>query len=196
MQNLQAFQPIEGAGLYPQLFEIAHYVGLHTLQAGLCNRKTVRRHAEGQQLGSHNAVVALGNLALQHFHILAPHFAVLVILHGDIDFILAFRAAPVVDKGELERQRGVKVIEERTPAAENRRLILGACHGIVDVLIFHRLCIEPAGELAHPVRVHHQIRDRLLGRQRSFPVSGLSGAALLIFCFLQSHPPFPQRPDG
>ena len=96
----------------------------------------------------------------------------------------------------LERQRGVKVIEERTPAAENRRLILGACHGIVDVLILHRLCIEPAGELAHPVRVHHQIRDRLLGRQRSFPVSGLSGAALLIFCFLQSHPPFPQRPDG
>ena len=104
VQNLQAFQPIEGAGLYPQLFEIAHYVGLHTLQAGLCNRKTVRRHAEGQQLGFHNAVVALGNLALQHFYILAPHFAVLVILHGDIDFVLAFRAAPVVDKGELERK--------------------------------------------------------------------------------------------
>ena len=32
-------------------------------------------------------------------------------------------------------------------------------------LIFHGLCVEPAGELAYPVRVHRHIGDRLLGGQ-------------------------------
>ena len=115
-------------------------------------------------------------------------------LEETIEYAPGTRSA--VDKGKLERQRGIKVVEERAPAAENRRLILGACHRIVDVLIFHCLCIEPTGELAHSVRVHHQIRDRLLGGQGRFPFSGLSGAALLVFCCFQSHPPFPQRPAG
>jgi len=105
VKDLQPFQPREGPGLYPpQLFEVAGYIGLHTLQAGLGGGKAVRRYAEGQQLCPHNAVVALGDLALQHFHILTPHFAVLVILRGNIELVLALGAAPVVDKGELERK--------------------------------------------------------------------------------------------
>ena len=93
---------------------------------------------------------------------------------------------------DFERQGAVKVIEKRAPAAEDRRLILGACHGIIDVLIFHGLCIEPARELAHPVRVHRQIRDGLLDGQGR-PAVTPSGAVFAV-CLSQSHPPFSQRP--
>ena len=70
---------------------------------------------------------------------------------------------PAVDKGELERQGAVKVIEKGAPPAEDGRLILGGCHGVVDVLVFHGFGVEPAGELAHAVRVHGDIGDGLLG---------------------------------
>ena len=51
-----------------------------------------------------------------------------------------------------------------TKTVEYGRLIFRGCHGIVDVLIFHRLCVGAAGELAHAVRVHYKIRNSLLGR--------------------------------
>ena len=71
-----------------------------------------------------------------------------------------------------------------------------ACYRIIDVLIFHSFCIEPAGELAHAVREHPHIGDRLLGGQGR-PVFTLCGGAApgcLLFCLLQSHPPFPWSP--
>ena len=52
--------------------------------------------------------------------------------------------------------------------------------------------VEPAGELAHPVRVHRQIGDRLLDGQRRPAVS--PSGAVFAFCLSQSHPPFSQRP--
>ena len=84
---------------------------------------------------------------------------------------------------ELKRQRAVKVVQTGTPAGEDGRLIFGGCHGIVDVLIFHGLGIDAAGELAHPVRVHGDIGDGLLGRQ-SHPALTCP-FRLLGFCFLQ-----------
>ena len=72
------------------------------------------------------------------------------------------------------------------------RLILGGCHGVIDVLIFHSFCIEPTRELAHTVRVHGQIRDCLLGRQGR-PAFTLGGGSVFFLCVFQSHPPF-QRP--
>ena len=132
----------------------------------------------------------------KHPRELRPDAVIVILGRGNVYLVLAPGTGAAVDKGELERQGAVEVVEERAPPAENRRLILRRRNGIVDVLIFHRLCVEPAGELAHPVRVHHQIGDGLLGGQRRFPVSGLSGAALWAFCVLQSHPPFSQRPAG
>ena len=179
-----------------QPFEVACHVGLHPFQAGAGLRDPLGGQAKRDVFRPLDAVVAFGNLIFQHTGELGPDAVKVILCRGDIDLVLAPGTGAAVDKGELERQGAVKVIEKRAPPAENRRLILGRSHGIIDVLIFHGFRVEPTGELAHPVRVHHQVRDRLLGRQRSFPVSGLSGAALWAFCFLQSHPPFSQRPAG
>ena len=179
-----------------QPFQIACHIGLHPLQAGPGLRDPLGGQAKRDVFRPLDAVVAFGNLIFQHTCELGPDAVKVILCRGNIDLVLAPGTGATVDKGELKRQGTVKVIEERAPPAENRRLILGRCHGIIDVLIFHGFRVEPTGELAHPVRVHHQVRDRLLGRQRSFPVSGLSGAALWAFCFLQSHPPFSQHPAG
>ena len=47
-------------------------------------------------------------------------------------------------------------------------------------LPFQRLCVKPAGELADPVRVHGDIGNGLLGRQRPVLIS-----VFLLFCFAQ-----------
>ena len=64
--------------------------------------------------------------------------------------------------------------------AENSRLILCGRHGIVDVLIFQCLCVKPAGELTDAVRVHSDIGNGLLGRQRPVLI-----CVFLLFCFAQ-----------
>ena len=166
MKDLQPFQSIEGPGLYPQLFEVAGNIGLHTLQAGLGNGEAVRRYAEGQQLRPHNAVVALGYLPFQHFHILAPHFAVFVIPHGDIELVLAVRAAPVIDEGELERKGAVKGIEKGAVAVKNGALVIGLRQLVVDVLVFKTLGVELIVYPADTVLEKLPVRDSLLGSLR------------------------------
>ena len=162
VKDLQPFQSIEGPGLYPQLFEIARNVGLHTLQAGLGNGEAVRRYAEGQQLRPYNTVVALGNLPFQHFHILAPHFAVFVIPHGDIELVLAVWAAPVIDEGELERKGAVKGIEKGAVAVKDGRLVIGLRQLVVDVLVFKALGIKPVVYPADTILEKLPVRDGLL----------------------------------
>ena len=163
MKDLQPFQPGEGPGLYPQLFEVAGYVGLHTLQAGLGGGETVRRYAEGQQLRPHNAVVALGDLALQHFHILAPHFAVLVIFCGDVELVLALGTAPMVDEGKLERKGAVKGIEKGAVAVKDGALVIGLRQLVVNILVFHALGVELIVYTADTVLENLPVRNSLLG---------------------------------
>ncbi len=104
VKKLQPFQPRKGAALDAQLFEVAANVRLYTLQPCPCGGEVVHVHAEGQELCADNAVVAFGNLVLQHFHILTPDAVVVVLLHGDVDAVPAARAAPVVEEGKLERK--------------------------------------------------------------------------------------------
>ena len=117
---------------------------------------------------------ALGDLAFEHFHILAPDAVESILLRRDIHLVAVGAAGTAVDKGELKGQGTVKVVEKRAPPAEDGSLILGGRHGVVDVLIFHGLGVEPAGELTHPVRVHRHIGDGLLG--------GHHRPALISFC--------------
>ena len=175
-----------------QPLEVSHHIGLHPFQAGAGLRNPFGGYAESDVFGAFNAVVAFGDLIFQHPGKFLPDAVKIIIRLGDVYLVAAPGMGTAVDKGKLERQSAVKVVEERAPAAENRRLILGACHGIIDVLIFHGLCIEPAGELAHPVRVHRQIGDCLLDGQGR-PAVTPSGT-VFAFCLSQSHPPFSQRP--
>ena len=180
MQHRQPIPAIQRAGLDAQPFQIAHDIRLHAPQPGTRLRYTLGRQAKGDVFVPLNAVVALGDLAFEHFHILAPDAVEVILLRRDIHFVAVGIAAAAVDKGKLERQRAVKIIQARAPPADNGSLILRGRHGIIDVLIFQRLCVKPAGELADPVRVHGDIGNGLLGGQRPVLI-----CVFWLFCFAQ-----------
>ena len=162
-KELQPFQPGQGAGLNAQLFEVAANIRLHPFQPCPGGRKAVRLHAEGHELCADNAVVASGDLVVQHFHILLPDAVVLVVLHGDIDAVPAFRAAPVIEEGELERKGAVKVVEAGAPPVKDGRLIFGLGELVIDVLILDGFRVVVLRHPAHPVPVHFPVREGLLG---------------------------------
>ena len=184
MQHRQPIPAIQRAGLDAQPFQIAHDIGLHAPQPGTRLCHALGGQAKGDVFVPLNAVVALGDLAFEHFHILTPDAVEVILLRRDIHFVAVGIAAAAVDKGKLERQRAVKIIQARAPPADNGSLILRGRHGIIDVLIFQRLCVKPAGELADPVRVHGDIGNGLLGGQRP-----MFTCVSLLFCFAQYAPP-------
>ena len=159
----QPLPPIEGLGLHPQPLKVAHDVGLHTLQPRAGSGHVLGGDAESDVLGTLNAVVAFGNLVFQHPGELSPDAVKLVLGGLDIHLVAAPGSGAAIDKGELERQGTVKVVEERTPAPEDGRLILRRSHGIVDVLVFHGFGEQAVGELTNAVREHPHIGDGLLG---------------------------------
>ena len=180
MQHRKPIPAIQRMGLDSQPFQIAHDIGLHAPQPGTRLCHALGRQAKGDVLIPFNAVIALGDLAFEHFHILAPDAVEVILLCRDIHLVAVGAAAASVDKGKLERQRTVKIIQARAPPADNGGLILRGCHGIIDVLIFQRLCVKPAGELADAVRVHGDIGNGLLGGQRPVLI-----CVFLLFCFAQ-----------
>jgi len=125
VEGLQPLPAVEDVGLHPQPLEVTHDVSLHTLQPGPGGGEVVGGSAERDILGADNAVIAPGNLPFQHIHILAPDAVKFIVGHRDIDLVAAPATGAVIDKGELERQGAVEVVQERTPPAENGRLILG-----------------------------------------------------------------------
>ena len=180
MQHRQPIPAIQRVGLDAQPFQIAHDIRLHTPQPRTRLRRALGWQAKGDVLIPFNAVVALGDLAFEHFHIFAPDAVEIILLCRDIHLVAVGIAAAAVDKGKLERQRAVKIIQARAPPADNGSLILRGRHGIIDVLIFQRLCVKPAGDLTDPVRVHGDIGNGLLGGQRPVLI-----CVFLLFCFAQ-----------
>ena len=172
VQQGQTLPPVEGLALYPQPLEVADHVRLYTFQTGPCGGHIFSRDTKGDVLGPFNAVVAFGDLVFQHPRVFRADAVEAVIRLGDIHLVTAPGAAAVVDKGKLERQRTVKIIQPRTPAAENGCLILGGRNGIVDVLIFQRFCVNTSGELTNAVRQHPHIGNGLLGRYGRRTITG------------------------
>ena len=112
MQGCQTVPAIEGPGLYPQPLEVAHHIGLHTIQTGPGLCRAASGQTKGDVFGAHNAVVAFGNLAFEHIHELAPDAVERILLGRDIHLVAAHRPGAPIDERELERQGTVKVIEE------------------------------------------------------------------------------------
>ena len=145
---------------------------LYTFQTGTGGGHIFSGDAKGDVLGPFDTVVAFGDLVFQHPRVFRADAVEAVIRLGDIHLVAAPGAAAAVDKGKLERQRTVKIIQPRTPAAENGRLILGGRNGIVDVLIFQRFCVDTAGELTNAVWQHPHIGNGLLGRYGRRTITG------------------------
>src|SRR5699024_4874876 len=110
------------------------------------------------------AVVALGQLGLQHLAVLGPDVIEAVLLRRDADAALkALGVGGHVDKGKLEMHRAVKEVEKAAPFLENGGLVLLQGQLIVDVLE-----LDGAGVIAvpHPagaVGKHPLKGDGLLG---------------------------------
>ena len=172
VQQGQTLPPVKGLALYPQPLKVADHVRLYTFQTGTGGGHIFSGDAKGDVLGPFDTVVAFGDLVFQHPRVFRADAVEAVIRLGDIHLVAAPGAAAAVDKGKLERQRTVKIIQPRTPAAENGRLILGGRNGIVDVLIFQRLCVNTSGELTNAVRQHPHIGNGLLGRYGRRTITG------------------------
>ena len=197
VEQRKALLAAERAGLYAQLPVVAEDIGLYTLQPWPGSLDTGGVDAEGDVLGTDNAVVALGDLAFQHPSVLVPDAVVLVVLGRDIDAVPALRAGTVVDKGKLVRKRGVEVVEEATIGVKDNALILRRGHGVVDVLVFNGLGVVVLRYAANAVLVHFPIGDGLLRRLRP----ALAGLTFSLgrcgFSLGQSSaPPFPVCADS
>ena len=98
MQGGQPIPAIEGPGLYPQPLEIAHHIGLHTIQTGPGLGHAASGQTKGDVFGAHNAVVAFGDLAFEHIHELAPDAVKVIVLGRDIHLVAAHRPGAPIDK--------------------------------------------------------------------------------------------------
>ena len=103
--------------------------GFQTFQpcerAGLGGFQTVRFNAKSDVLGLDQTVVALGKLIFQHIGIFAPDGVVLVLTLWNVNRLLKFlRIAALIDKGKLDADRGIKIVEEIAIAFKSLRLIL------------------------------------------------------------------------
>ena len=104
--------PVQGLGLHPQPVEVAHHIGLHTLQPWPGLGHTLGGEPKGNIFCALNAVVAFGNLIFQHPGKFLPDAVELVLAGRDVDLITASVTGTAVDKGKLERQGAVKIIKE------------------------------------------------------------------------------------
>ena len=84
----------------------------------------------------------------------------------------------MVDERKLDGKGAVKGIEEGAVPVKNGALVVCLRQLVVDVLIFHALCVEPSVRTADTVLVHLPVGKGLLGGLGSgrFPRPGLFGA--------------------
>ena len=116
---------IQSLGSHAQTLEVIENVGLNTLQTGFGRFDAVRVNAEGEILGFDKAVVALCQLVLQHGHVLNPDTVKVIPLerNGNGTGKSLFRCCKI-QKRQLKFDRAVEVVEEITPALEDRCFVL------------------------------------------------------------------------
>ena len=125
MQKLQPFQPVQRSRLDAQGLKVVQYIHFHTLQAHFRGTQVVRLNAKGDILPFGKAVISFFKLIFEHFRIFTPDVIVFVPLGRDSNALgKVLHIGPLVDKGELDADGGIKVIEEITIILENLRLIV------------------------------------------------------------------------
>ena len=165
VHDLQILRAVQRNGGNTQALEIVDKVDLDPLQPGLCQLHVLRLNAEGQILGLGKTVFALCHLTPEHGGVFLPDAVVLVPVEGNVDLLGdVFLRCGEVDKGELELDGGIEVIEEITPAVKDRRLVLVLRELVVDVLETDGFHIAAVRDPADAVRVHPLIRDTVLRR--------------------------------
>ena len=155
---------VQDLGGHAQPLEVVQHIGLDALQPGLGCPDAVCFNAECQVLGLDKAVVAPRQLILEHLAVLGADAVKIIALEGDGNGVgegpLGRRQ---VQKGQLEADGAVKVVEEIAPALEDGGFIFVLRKLVVDVLELDGFCVAAIRHLADAVRPHPLIRDVVLG---------------------------------
>ena len=190
VHELQPLMPVKRGCRDAQPLEVVQQINLDALQTRLCRLDVLCLDAKGNELGLGQAVVALGLLVLQHFCIFVPDFVVAVIPVGNQDALLkGFRAGRQIEKRKLQVNTAVKIVEEITPALEDRRLVVVLRELIIDVLKLDGFGVVAIRNAADAVRPHALIRNGVLRGIRSLLalllIPGHERLELLLFCARQ-----------
>ena len=137
--------------------EVVENVRLDSFQPRLCRAHTVRVNAKGQILGFDNAVVALFLLILYDPGQLPLDALKLVCAHRDRPQGSTPQAGQI-DKGQLEGNGAVEVVEEIAPAVKDGLLVLVVRELVVDVPELDGFCVVIPCHLTNAILPHEQIR--------------------------------------
>ena len=174
IHDFQAFLAVQGAGRNAQTLEIVHQINLDTLQTGLGLLDVIGINAEGDILRFRQTVISLGKLTLKHLRVFLADIIKAVILIGNNNRLLeALSPGSQVQERKLKMDTGIEVVQEITPAFEDRRFIVVLGQLIIDILELDRLGIILLSHPADPIGPHPLIRNGSLGRSRLFPVGAV-----------------------
>ena len=163
MQPLPAVKQRRGDA---HALEVGQNVQLDSVKARSGRLETVRPDAEGQVLDPFDAVAASGKLIAENLRVFAPDPFRPIPANGDMDAVFkAVRVGVPVQKGELEMDGAVEIVEEIAPALEDGAFGVIVRKLVVDVLKLKRLCV-PATRQTDAVRPDAVIRDSLLRAAR------------------------------
>ena len=169
MKHFQPFVAGQRLGSHTKGFEVVENVGFNAFELRLCRAEGVRLNAEGDVLPLDQSVVALGELALQHTGILGADVVEGVLLCRNVDALAELiEACLLIDEGELNENRAVKVVQKVAPVLKDGSFVLVLRKLVVDVLKGDGLRVEAAVHLADTVAAHLHIGNGLLGGLADF----------------------------
>ena len=155
VHDLQTLHSVQGISGHAQHLEIVENICFDALQLWPRLSHAVRFHRKGDVLAAHQAVVALRQLILQHLRIFHANIIEIIALWRNADHALKLcHVGLVIDEGELEVDRAVKVVEKITPVLEDRVLVLILRKLVVNIVEAYRLGIELVVHPADAVAPH------------------------------------------
>ena len=118
-------------------------------------------------------------MVFKHLRIFAPDVVVLVPLRRDRNaFGKVLHIGPLIDKGELDADRGIKVIEKITVILENLRFIVCLGKLVVNIEKLNGLGVQLIIDAADPVLIDFPVGNRLLRCLRRVMLYSTEKAAL------------------
>ena len=163
VHELKALISVQDLGPYTHLLEVVQKIVLDVLQPGLGLLHGIRLDPEGQELGLGEAVVALGQLVLQHLRILVTDAVEIILPVRDSDpGFEALRVSRHVHEAELEMNGAVEEVQKAAPFLEDGRFVLLLGQLVVDILKLDGLGVK-AADTADAVGEHPVKGNRLLG---------------------------------
>ena len=125
VHEAQPFPSVQDAGGRAKAAEVVEDIVLQMVQPGLGLPHGRRLDAEGQVFRFGQAVVALGQLGLQHLAVLGPDVVEAVLLRRDADAVLeTLGVGGHIHKGKFKVHRRIEEIQKAAPLLENGGLVL------------------------------------------------------------------------